>query len=132
MTTSAIKTSGIVSMEKNSTQSWITLILISGLMIITMWLEETYWSVRNCITFRFDHYNDNIDRLAFFEELNLGWYEMYIYPYDDLYLPTISEERNLRLSQEPYTFYVTEEEFDHLMSKVKNPSLEELYQHKIT
>lgn len=29
------------------------------------------------IYFRFD-YNDNIDRLAFFEEINSGWREMYL------------------------------------------------------
>lgn len=107
---SAMKTFGIVSMEK-----------------IKTWILNSYWSWANCITFRQDHYIDNIDRLAFFEELNLGWYQMYIYPYDDLYMPTISNERNLRLSQEPFTFYVSEEEFDHLISKVQNPSLEELY-----
>ena len=40
------------------------------------WIEDTLWSWRNCIHFRFVNYNDNIDRCAFFEELNLGWIQM--------------------------------------------------------
>lgn len=119
MITSAIKISGTVSMEK-----------------IKTWFINSYWSVRNCITFRQDHYQDNIDRLAFFEELNLGWYQMYIYPYDDLYLPTISQERKLRINQQPYTFYVSQEDYDALLDAINNPpelspSLLELYQRRL-
>jgi len=33
----------------------------------------------------------------FWEELNDGWMCMYIYPYDDLFHPTLSDERALRL-----------------------------------
>lgn len=33
----------------------------------------------------------------FWYELNDGWMSMYIYPYDDLYHPTLSDERKLRL-----------------------------------
>jgi len=62
------------------------------------WIEDSWWSWRNCIEFRLD-YKDNIDRCAFFEELNCGWYQMYIYPYDDSYHPTISKERKLFLGQ---------------------------------
>jgi len=40
------------------------------------WIENTYWSWINCIDIRFVNYNDNIDRCAFFEELNLGWIQM--------------------------------------------------------
>ena len=40
------------------------------------WIEDSWWSWGNCIHFRFVNYNDNIDRLAFFEELNLGYYQM--------------------------------------------------------
>jgi hypothetical protein len=40
-----------------------------------LWLEDAYWSWRNCIEFRLD-LKDNIDRLTFFEELNLGWVQM--------------------------------------------------------
>ena len=65
------------------------------------WFENAWWSWGNCINFRFDKYEDNIDRLSFFEEINCGWYEMEIYPYDDWYNPTISPERQLRLGQRP-------------------------------
>jgi hypothetical protein len=40
------------------------------------WFADAWWSWGNCIHFRFVNYNDNIDRLAFFEELNCGWYQM--------------------------------------------------------
>ena len=65
------------------------------------WFENAWWSWGNCISFRFDKYEDNIDRCAFFEEINCGWYEMYIYDFDDWYNPTISPERQLRLGQRP-------------------------------
>jgi hypothetical protein len=48
------------------------------------WLEDAYWHWRNVFYFRFSEYNDDIDRLAFFEELNYGWYQMYIYVQPDL------------------------------------------------
>ena len=62
------------------------------------WLSDAYWHWRNVFYFRFSEYNDNIDRGAFFEELNYGWYATYIYPYEDPYI-SISPERKLRLSQ---------------------------------
>jgi hypothetical protein len=65
------------------------------------WIENSLWSWKNCIDFRFDTYVDNIDRCAFFEEINNGWYQMYIYDYDDWYNPTVSKERQLRLGQKP-------------------------------
>ena len=65
------------------------------------WIENAWWSWGNCINFRFDKYEDNIDRLAFFEEICIGYYQEYIYPYDDWYNPTISPERQLRLGQRP-------------------------------
>ena len=40
------------------------------------WFENAWWSWGNCISFRFVDYNDNIDRCCFFEELNLGYYQM--------------------------------------------------------
>jgi len=100
------------------------------------WIDNSLWSVRNCISFRFIHYDDNIDRLAFFEELNNGWYHMYIYPYDDLYMPIISDERKLRLDQQPYTFYVTQEDYDAIMESINEPpktlpKLQELFERKL-
>ena len=44
---------------------------------MTEWFSDAYWHWRNVFYFRFSEYNDNIDRLAFFEELNYGWYQMY-------------------------------------------------------
>ena len=41
------------------------------------WFSDAYWHWRNVFYFRFSEYNDNIDRSAFFEELNYGWYKMY-------------------------------------------------------
>jgi hypothetical protein len=38
---------------------------------------EGFVSFECAIYFRFD-YNDNIDRLAFFEEISSGWREMYL------------------------------------------------------
>ena len=62
------------------------------------WFENAWWSWGNCIHFRFDNYDDNTDRLSFFEEINSGYYQEYIYPYDDY---TVSPERQLRLGQRP-------------------------------
>ena len=39
------------------------------------WIEDSYWSWKNCIDFRLD-LEDNIDRLAFFEELSSGFIQM--------------------------------------------------------
>ena len=41
------------------------------------WFEDAWWSWGNAIHFRIDRYEDNIDRLAFFYEINIGWYDMY-------------------------------------------------------
>ena len=62
------------------------------------WFENAWWSWGNCISFRFDNYEDNTDRLSFFEEINSGYYQEYIYPYDDY---TVSPELQLRLGQRP-------------------------------
>jgi hypothetical protein len=103
-----------------------------------LWIEDSLWAVRNCISFRFIHYDDNIDRLAFFEELNCGWYQMYIYPYDDLYMPIISEERKKRLGEFPqqYTFYVSEVDYDAIMEALDKPpqpseALRKLFERKL-
>lgn len=100
------------------------------------WIEDSLWAWSNGWTFRFIHYDDNIDRLAFFEEINNGWYHMYIYPYDDMYVPIISEERKMRLSEQPYTFYVSEEDYDAIMEAMENPpppseALLELFKRKL-
>lgn len=85
------------------------------------WLENAWWSWKNCIDFRLFDYNDNIDRCAFFEELNYGWYQMEIYPHDDLYLPTISEKRRKTLDQHPPVTYVSKEAYDKLQELINKP-----------
>lgn len=40
-----------------------------------------FHSIYFAIVFRLD-YNDDIDRLAFFEELNYGWRKMYLEGFD--------------------------------------------------
>ena len=40
------------------------------------WFEDAWWSWKCCINSRFVDYDDNIDRCAFFEELNYGWCQM--------------------------------------------------------
>jgi len=99
----------------------INYVIIGAMKQFRTWLEDAWWSWGNCINFRFVNYNDNIDRLAFFEELNVGWYQEYIYPYDDWYNPTISKERKLRLDEGIPTIYVTEEQYDALMDAINNP-----------
>ncbi len=59
---------------------------------------DGFGSIEVAIHFRFD-YNDDLDHLAFFEELNWGWYEMYIYPMDDMYNPTKSSIRRFWLGE---------------------------------
>ena len=43
---------------------------------------DGFGTIYNAIYFRFD-LDDNIDRCAFFYELNIGWYDMY-YPDGDV------------------------------------------------
>jgi uncharacterized protein (DUF1778 family) len=38
-----------------------------------------------------------------------------------MYMPIISAERKLRLSQQPYTFYVSQEDYDAIVEAVENP-----------
>jgi hypothetical protein len=52
-------------------------------MKLREWIDDSYWGLRNAWYFRFDSYEDNLDRCAFFEELNLGWLQMYSDPYDE-------------------------------------------------
>lgn len=92
-------------------------------MLITQmkqWIEEAWWTWVNGIVLRFD-YNDRLDECAFWEDINLGWYQMYIYPYDDWYNPTISDERKLRLGEKPTTIYVSEKDYDSLLDAINQP-----------
>lgn len=39
------------------------------------------------------------ERAELWEELSCGWMREYIWPYDDMYNPTVSPERKLRLGR---------------------------------
>jgi hypothetical protein len=57
----------------------------------------------------------------FWESLSIGWFQEYIYPYDDPYYPTISPERRLRLGQEPERIIVSAEAYDELVRRINEP-----------
>ena len=64
-------------------------------------LQEGFASFNLAIRYRFGSYEWwEYDR-DFWEELNIGWYQEYIFPYDDWYNAIISKERQLRLNQHP-------------------------------
>lgn len=52
-------------------------------MKLREWIEDSWWSWRNAWYFRFDSYEDNLDRCAFLESICIGWLEMYADPYDE-------------------------------------------------
>ena len=70
--------------------------------------------------YAWDCYVDG-DYREFWEALSSGWYDEYIYPYDDWYFPIISKERRLRLAQEPEKIYLSARDFDALMERIENP-----------
>jgi hypothetical protein len=76
--------------------------------------------------YAWDCYNDG-DELGydeFWEALSSGWYDEYIYPYDDIFYGHIpSPERKLRLDAKPYfhTIYVSEEAYDRLIEAINKP-----------
>jgi hypothetical protein len=42
---------------------------------VRQWIDDAYWSWKNCIDARLE-LEDNIDRLMFFEELSSGFMQM--------------------------------------------------------
>ena len=70
-----------------------------------------------------DCYNDGDEwgYGEFWESLSIGWFQEYIYPYDDPYHLKISPERRLRLDERPPTFYVSEEDYDKLVESINSP-----------
>jgi hypothetical protein len=42
---------------------------------VRQWIDDVYWSWKNCIDARLE-LEDNIDRLMFFEELSSGFMQM--------------------------------------------------------
>jgi hypothetical protein len=82
------------------------------------WIDNACWSWRNGFYFRFDRYEDNIDRCAFFYEISSGWYQMY----DPDYLDD-RDPWNLG-GRDPYYTYmmkVPEEDYDAIIEKIKDP-----------
>jgi len=75
------------------------------------------------ILYIIDCYNDGDEwgYDEFWESLSIGWFQEYIYPYDDPYNLTISPERKLRLAQELPTFYVSPEAYDKLVEAINSP-----------
>lgn len=57
----------------------------------------------------------------FWDLINTGWYDEYIYPYDDLYSPSLSKERQVRLSQKVEKIILSPRDFDALMEKINSP-----------
>jgi hypothetical protein len=70
-----------------------------------------------------DCYNDGDEwgYGEFWESLSIGWFQEYIYPYDDPYNITISPERRLRLGQEPERIIVSAEAYDELVRRINEP-----------
>jgi hypothetical protein len=70
-----------------------------------------------------DCYNDGDEwgYREFWESLSIGWFQEYIYPYDDPYHLNISPERKLRLDERPPIFYVSEEAYDKLVEMINSP-----------
>jgi hypothetical protein len=62
------------------------------------------------------------DYREFWEALSSGWYDDYIYPYDDIFYGHIpSKERKLRLRQEPERIIVSAEAYDELVRRINEP-----------
>ena len=70
-----------------------------------------------------DCYNDGDEwgYGEFWESLSIGWFEEYIYPYDDPYNLTISPERKLRLAQELPKITLSVEDYDELVRRINEP-----------
>ena len=47
------------------------------IMQIKNFLSNLIWNFENCFYYRFNIYEDDIDRCAFFCQLNSGWHKMY-------------------------------------------------------
>lgn len=54
---------------------------------------HNFWNCLDCY--------DDVEKFPqdFWEALSWGWMEMYIFPYDDLFHPHLSDERILRLGK---------------------------------
>ncbi len=70
-----------------------------------------------------DCYNDGDEwgYGEFWESLSIGWFQEYIYPYDDPYNLTIGPERKLRLAQELPKITLSVEDYDELVRRINEP-----------
>jgi len=70
-----------------------------------------------------DCYNDGDEwgYGEFWESLSIGWFQEYIYNYDDPYNLTISPERKLRLAQQLPKIIVSAEAYDELVRRINEP-----------
>ena len=75
------------------------------------------------ILYILDCYNDGDEwgYGEFWESLSIGWFQEYIYPYDDPYRLSISPERRLRLAQEPERIILSAEAYDELVERLNQP-----------
>ncbi len=84
---------------------------------------EGFWCIYNAIYFRLDLV-DNIDRCAFFYELNIGWYEMYDPDYLDDRDPwnlTGRDPYYTYMMSNPEKIYVTKEDYDAMIKAINEP-----------
>lgn len=78
-------------------------------------------SVYNAIRYRFDDYEWWEWNRDFWEEISIGWYQEYIFPYEKYETPFISKERQLRLAQKPSIIYLSSNDFDELCQRLDEP-----------
>jgi hypothetical protein len=73
-----------VRIHTNSQTIIIVLVRLGGMMamsqtsVVYSVLRKMLENFRECLYFWLNN-NDRIDRLAFWEAVNIGWYEMYVY-----------------------------------------------------
>ena len=79
----------------------------------------------NAIKYRFDEYQWWEWDRDFWEEINVGWYQMYIWPYDDWFNGNLSQERILRLGNPFPVVKVPAEVYDSIVTAMNQPVSEE-------
>jgi hypothetical protein len=74
-----------------------------------MWTRESFWRSFEEVSLALEWWRALLsvpsssdflcEYVDFWEELSVGWMREYIWPYDDMYNPTVSHERKLRLGR---------------------------------
>ena len=74
-----------------------------GIRALFTEFKDGFDNFGDCLYARtYNHFQDLQDRKDFWEWLSMGWYDEYIYPYDDIYgVERVSKERKLRLGAVP-------------------------------